>query len=143
MNRLVTLVVAVPITASCGLAQQTTAPAVEQLKVKVTAVDGMVQVRGDERQPRPTATVSLAVRETAEARTGPGSAVRFVIPPAQTLPLARLGTVRVLTAINQNGKIKTDLAMKYGRTRYAIEAGAREHESTIASPSSTLAVRGT
>jgi hypothetical protein len=33
--------------------------------------------------------------------------------------------------------------MKYGRTRYDIEAGGREHESTIASPSNTLAVRGT
>src|SRR5207253_2973348 len=41
------------------------------------------------------------------------------------------------------GKIKTDLLMKYGRTRYDIESPAAEHESTIRSPSSTLAVRGT
>jgi hypothetical protein len=33
--------------------------------------------------------------------------------------------------------------MKYGRTRYDIEAAGQEHESTISSPSSTLAVRGT
>jgi hypothetical protein len=33
--------------------------------------------------------------------------------------------------------------MKYGRTRYDIAAGGLEHESTIRSPNSTLAVRGT
>jgi hypothetical protein len=33
--------------------------------------------------------------------------------------------------------------MKYGRTRFDIEAAGREHEATISTPSSTLAVRGT
>src|SRR5207248_4815206 len=53
------------------------------------------------------------------------------------------GTVKVLQAVNDGGKLKTNLGMRYGRTRYDIEAGGREHESTITSPSSTLAVRGT
>src|SRR5439155_10029161 len=57
--------------------------------------------------------------------------------------LDRLGTVKVLQAVNDGGKLKTNLGMRYGRTRYDIEAGGREHESTITSPSSTLAVRGT
>jgi hypothetical protein len=39
--------------------------------------------------------------------------------------------------------VKTDLAMKYGRVRYDIEAAGVEHRSIIRSPSSTLAVRGT
>jgi hypothetical protein len=42
-----------------------------------------------------------------------------------------------------SGKTKTDIGMKYGRTRYDISAGGLEHESTIRSPNSTLAVRGT
>ena len=85
----------------------------------------------------------MEVGENAEFRTGPRSAVRFVIPPDQTITLDRLGTVKVLQAINDNGVIQTQMGMKYGRTRYDIEAAGREHESTIASPSSTLAVRGT
>src|SRR5688500_16127413 len=143
MNRIITFVVAVAITATCGVAQQTTAPAGEQLKAKVTGVEGVVEVRADEDQTGQKATVGVHVKQNAEFGTGPRSAGRIVIPPDQAITLDRLGTVKVLTAINQNGKIKTDLGMKYGRTRYDIEAGGGEHESTIASPRSTLAVRGT
>jgi hypothetical protein len=69
--------------------------------------------------------------------------VRFVIPPEQTVTLDRLGVVKVLQAVADGGKLKTNLGMKYGRTRYDIEAAGREHDSTITSPSNTLAVRGT
>src|SRR6185436_19348648 len=89
------------------------------------------------------ATVGMVVDQNAEFRTGVKSAVRFAIPPDQTITLDRLGTVKLLQAINDNGKIKTNIGMRYGRTRYDIEAAGREHESTISSPSSTLAVRGT
>ena len=64
----------------------------------------------------------MVVSENAEFRTGPRSAVRFTIPPDQTVTLDRLGTVKVLEAINNNGKLTTNLGMKYGRTRYDIEA---------------------
>src|SRR6185437_4977452 len=63
--------------------------------------------------------------------------------PDQTVTLDRLGSVKVRQSIDQNGKLTTNLGMKYGRTRYDIEAAGHEHESTISSPSSTLAVRGT
>jgi hypothetical protein len=120
-----------------------TSPAVEGLKATVTGVEGVVQVRTAEDQPWQKATVGMVLDQNAEFRTGPRSAVRFTIPPDQTITLDRLGTVKVLQAVNENGKIKTNLGMRYGRTRYDIEAAGREHESTISSPSSTLAVRGT
>jgi hypothetical protein len=116
---------------------------VEQLEVTVTGVEGLVQVRPAEDQPWQRAAVGMVLSQDAEFRTGPKSAVRFVLPPDQTVTLDRLGTVKVLQAINDGGRIKTNLGMKYGRTRYDIEAAGREHESTISSPSSTLAVRGT
>ena len=120
-----------------------TSPAVEGLKATVTGVEGVVQVRAAEDQPWQKATVGMVLDQNAEFRTGPRSAVQFKIPPDQTITLDRLGTVKVLQAVNENGKIKTNLGMRYGRTRYDIEAAGREHESTISSPSSTLAVRGT
>ena len=120
-----------------------TSPAVQSLQATVTAVEGVVQVRTAEDQPWQKATVGMVLDQNAEFRTGPRSAVQFKIPPDQTISLDRLGTVKVLQAINENGKIKTNLGMRYGRTRYDIEAAGREHESTISSPSSTLAVRGT
>jgi len=146
LRRLTLVIVASIFLTSVTLAQETTQPAdqkVEHLKVTVTGVEGLVQVRTGEDQAWQKATLGMELNEQAEFRTGPKSAVRFIIPPDQTVTLDRLGTVKVLQAVNQNGKLKTNLGMKYGRTRYDIEAAGQEHESTIASPSSTLAVRGT
>jgi len=49
----------------------------------------------------------------------------------------------VQDAVRNGNKVKTDLIMKYGRTHYDIEGAGLEHQATITSPSSTLAVRGT
>lgn len=115
------------------------------MKVIVTAINGMVQVRGSEDEPWQPAKLGMELTQGAEFRTGPRSGVQFVIPPDQVIILDRLGTMKVLTAIEQaGGKVRTDLGMKYGRTRYNIQAGGGlEHQSTIRSPSATLAVRGT
>jgi hypothetical protein len=134
------VVIPVPTTAT---EKPATAPNNETLQATVTGVEGVVQVRTAEDQPWKKATVGMVVDQNAEFRTGPRSAVRFTLPPDQTITLDRLGTVKLLQAVNDNGKIKTNLGMRYGRTRYDIEAAGREHESTISSPSSTLAVRGT
>jgi hypothetical protein len=136
-----TFLVAIVFTAASAIAQSQ--PSVEPLKATVTGVEGLVQVRATESDPWKKATTGMVVGENAEFRTGPRSAVRFTIPPDQTITLDRLGVVKVLQAINDNGMIKTNLGMRYGRTRYDIEAAGREHESTISTPSSTLAVRGT
>ena len=116
----------------------------EKLIATVTGVEGLVRVSvsGNEDDWQP-ATVGMQVGENASFRTGLRSAVRFVIPPDHTITLDRLGTVKVLQAVNDNGVIRTQMGMKYGRTRYSIEAAGREHESSIVSPSATLAVRGT
>jgi hypothetical protein len=117
--------------------------AVEPLKVDVVAVKGLVQVRSGPDAPWAAAKEGMEVDEGAEFRTGPHSSVTCQIPPDQTLTLDRLGTVKIAEAIRSGNKLKTDLVMKYGRTHYDIEAAGIEHESTIRSPSSTLAVRGT
>jgi len=122
-----------------------TAPALPEgsLSVTVSAVQGNVQVRPAEDQDWRPAVVGMQLGEQAEFRTGPRSAVQFKLPPDQTITLDRLGTVKVLAAVQQGGKVKTNIGMKYGRTRYSIESAGVEHEATISSPSSTLAVRGT
>jgi len=133
------------------LAQPATAPATspaleftgEAIPMEITGVDGNVQVRLAEDQPWVKAVVGMKIDQGAEFRTAPRSAVRFVIPPDQTITLDRLGTVKVLVALQAQNKVKTDLGMKYGRTRYDIEAAGIEHESTVRSPGATLAVRGT
>jgi hypothetical protein len=113
------------------------------MKIFIVEVKGLVQVRTAENQPWKAAKVGMQLTQGAEFRTGPRSSVTCQIPPDQTLVLDRLGTVRIDEAIRTGGKIKTNMIMKYGRTRYDIEAAGAEHESTIRSPSSTLAVRGT
>lgn len=113
------------------------------MKIYITAVSGLVQVRDGEGQPWRAAAPQMLISEGAELRTGPHSSVTCVIPPDQTFTLDRLGTVRVQEAAQHGNKITTDLIMKYGRTHYNIEAAGLEHEASIISPSSTLAVRGT
>jgi hypothetical protein len=113
------------------------------LTATITGVEGIVQVRSAEDAGWEPAKIGLVLGEGAEFRTGPRSAVRFVIPPDQTISLDRLGTVKLIEAVRSNQKIKTDLGMKYGRVRYDIEAAGQDHDSTIHSPGSALAVRGT
>jgi hypothetical protein len=117
--------------------------AANHMQVTVTGIEGLVQVRVAEDQPWKKAELGMTLDEGAEFRTGPRSAVRFVIPPDQVITLDRLGTVKVIQAIRSDKMVKTDLGMKYGRTRYDIEAAGLDHQSTIHSPSATLAIRGT
>ncbi|HTW94009.1 MAG TPA: hypothetical protein VMD30_04385 [Tepidisphaeraceae bacterium] len=113
------------------------------LQGTVTGVEGMVQVKFGPDKPWQKCSVGMSVDQGTQFRTGLRSAVQFVIPPDQTVTLDRLGTVTLLQAVNNNGKVTTDLGMQYGRTRYEIEAAGIQHLSTIRSPNSTLAVRGT
>lgn len=129
--------------AAAADAPATTQKSAETLKVTVAEVSGNVQVRSDDTQAWQPVKVGMEVGQGAEFRTGPRSRVRCTIPPDQAFTLDRLGTVKVLTALKDGTKLKTDMLMKYGRTKYSVEAAGLEHEGTIASPSGTLAVRGT
>jgi hypothetical protein len=132
-----------PSAVATGASSQPNGGAVTSMQVNITEVKGLVQVREGEDQPWHKAVVNMVLSEGAELRTGPHSSVTCTIPPDQTFTLDRLGTVRVQDAFKQGNKVKTDLIMKYGRTHYDIESAGLEHQSTITSPSSTLAVRGT
>lgn len=114
-----------------------------RLQVTVSSVQGLVQYRGEEGASWRPCTVGLVLGEGAEFRTGTRSMVQFTLPPNQTITLDRLGTMKVLRAIQEKGAYKTDVGMEYGRTHYEVQAAGIEHESTVRTPNSTLAVRGT
>jgi hypothetical protein len=113
------------------------------LSGKITATKGTVQVRNGEGDPWKPAAVGMSVDQGTEIRTGLRSMVQFVVGKDQTITLDRLGTMTVLQAFESRGKAKTDLGLKYGRAQYDIQHTDLEHESTIRSPGSTLAIRGT
>ena len=142
------LTCATPVFAAEPATSATSAPSsapadATSLSATIIAVKGIVQVRTGDDQPWQKATVGMVVNEGAEFRTGLRSAVQFHIEPDQTITLDRLGTVKVLQAYQQKNKVTTDLGVKYGRTRYDIQAADLQHQSTIHSPGSTLAIRGT
>src|SRR5438045_9342050 len=101
-----------------AIAQQSRPAAATVLTATITAIEGIVQVRQNEDAPWQKAVVGMKLSEGAEFRTGPHSAVRFEIPPDQTVTLDRLGTVKLIEAIQKQDTVKTDLGMKYGRARY-------------------------
>ena len=127
-----------PAQAAADQAESTT------LTATIVAVNGVVQVREAEDKPWKRAEPGAKIGMGAEFRTGMRSAVRFVIQPDQIVTLDRLGTIKVINAVrSKDGKVATDLGMKYGRTRYQVEAGGDvEHQTSISSPSAVLAVRG-
>ncbi len=134
---------AAPETSAAPASAPATAPGVEALQVTVARVEGIVQVRAGEDQPWQRATPGMVVDENAEFRTSLRSAVQITIPPDQTITLDRLGTIKVVQAISDNGKLKTKIGMKYVPRAVDIESAGQEHEASISSPSSTLAIRGT
>lgn len=146
------LLAAMTTLAGMGLPARAAAPPATQtageagttaMTARVAEVQGNVRVRTGPDQPWQPATVGMEVNEGAEFRTGVRSSVRCIIPPDQEIIIDRLTTMRIAEAIKQGNTIKTDLTMKYGRTQYNIQAAGAQHEATIRSPSSTLAVRGT
>jgi hypothetical protein len=121
----------------------TSAPSGESLKAKVADVRGLVRVRNTPLEPWQKAAVGMELPEGAEVQTGPKSVCVCTIENDQTIVLDRLGVVSIAQAVKSGNNVKTDLVMKYGRTEYEIESAGAKHDSTIRSPSSTLAVRGT
>jgi hypothetical protein len=115
----------------------------EHMTVTVSAVQGAVQYSTDNEQTWRPCTVGLALGEGATFRTALRSSVTFTLPPNQTVTLDRAGKMSVLRAVKEKGAFHTDVGMTYGRTRYEVQAAGIEHESTVRTPNSTLAVRGT
>jgi hypothetical protein len=113
------------------------------LTATVTSVKGIVSVRAGENAAWEPAKPGMKLDQGAEIRTGLRSAVQFVVGNDETITLDRLGTCTLLQAFQNRGRAKTDLGLKYGRARYDIQATDLQHESTIRSPGSTLAIRGT
>src|SRR5262245_27449693 len=55
----------------------------QNIEITISGVEGLVQVRKAEDQPWQRAEAGMKLDQGAEFRTGPRSAVRFVIPPDQ------------------------------------------------------------
>ena len=149
MIRLTSITIAIASTLLCTALIAQTNPSTNlslpqgPIKVTIAKVQGIVQYRTGPDQKWQKAAEGVELSEGSELRTGPRSAVQFKIGDDQTVTLDRLGTIRILRAEFESGKVFTDLGMKYGRTRYDIESAAREHDAKVRSPSSVLAVRGT
>ena len=113
------------------------------LAIQITQVSGAVQSRAAEDQAWHPAQVGQQLGTGTELRTGVRSSVTFRVDPGRVITLDRLGVTRVLAAIEQGGATTVHLGAKYGRGRIVVEKGGLEHETTVATPGMTLAVRGT
>lgn len=147
--------------ATAALAPQATAPAAPsqptrpaatapagggaavELTGVVTDVRGMAEIRDDDHSEWRPCEKGAVVREHSEIRTGPHTTVEFAMPQGQVVAVARLTVLQVIRSEQDNKLVLFDLGLKYGRTRYEIESAGVEYRSTIRSPNSTLAVRGT
>ncbi len=117
-------------------------PADGELRAVVVAAKGNVQYRmGDDAKWVPVKTGDV-LPAGAEIRTSL-SAVQLRIEPGHTVTIDRFTVVKLITLVRQDGVVKTDVGMKYGRTRYDVEAAGAVHDAKIHTPVTTLAIRGT
>lgn len=100
-------------------------------------------MRDDEQAAWRTPAVGMVLRAGAEFQTGPRSSITMTMPPDQMIIIDRVGSVKLLEALQSRNKLKVDLGMKYGRVTYQIEAAGLEHDASIRTPSNALAIRGT
>lgn len=107
------------------------------------AVKGAAQYRESPADQWKPVQPGVEVTQGAEFRTGLGQRIDILIEPDHLLTVKRLGAVSLLQAIEEDGVIKTNVGMKYGRTEYKVEEGSAQHESTISAPGATLAIRST
>jgi hypothetical protein len=122
----------------------TTAPSEPAaLSATIIKVQGTVEYRVNDAAKWEPLTPGKTLGVDASIRTGARGAVVMTVPPDQTIGVDRLTTVTVLKAVQNRGKVTTDVGMKYGRVRYDIAGAGVEHEATIRSPNSNLAIRGT
>ena len=125
-------------------ASPATAPGDEALEIRIVAVEGMAQARAEPGKPWQRAESGMVLPRGAQVRTGPRSSVQIAVGDSQKVTLDRMGTIRVLEALERKGAIDTDLGLEYGRStlELEVEAGGVEHQSEIRSAAATLAVRG-
>jgi hypothetical protein len=122
----------------------TTAPSEPaELTATIIKVQGTVEYRVNDTAKWEPLKPGKTLGAEASIRTGARGAVVMTVPPDQTIGVDRLTTVTVLKAVQNRGKVTTDVGMKYGRVRYDIAGAGVEHEATIRSPNSNLAIRGT
>jgi hypothetical protein len=128
--------------ASAPAATTETAPATKLL-IRVLAVDGDVRVRAGEAAEWQAPDVGMELAEGTQLQTGLRSRIRLGLGTKQVVEFDRLGSFTIARASVEGGIVFTDLVMEYGRTKSAVEAEGVRTRSTIRSPSSTLAIRGT
>jgi hypothetical protein len=113
------------------------------LVATVEKIQGNAQYRKDETSKWEKLEIGMKLAENAWVRTGPKDAIVLSVPPDVNIGVSRLTTATILKAYNDRGKVKVDIGMKVGNTRLDIAGAGVEHEASIRSPYSNLAIRGT
>ncbi|MEX2216789.1 MAG: FecR domain-containing protein [Phycisphaeraceae bacterium] len=116
---------------------------VKQLKITIVAIQGFAQVKQAADKPWQPAKVGMELSPGADLRTALRSVVQIKIDPGHIITLDRLGTIKVIDAVQQGSNVKTDIGMQYGRTSYEVEKATEPHEATVHTPGTVMAVRGT
>jgi hypothetical protein len=122
------------------------------LRAIVTGIQGeLVEIRSGPTAAWQPARPGMVMREGTEIRTGPKSAIRFLIPADEAFCLDSQGAITLQQAVLDMKKAKTRLGLEHGRLRedlshaapVQIEQAGVEHDTVIQSPDSALALRGT
>ncbi|MGQ0627608.1 MAG: FecR domain-containing protein, partial [Phycisphaerales bacterium] len=111
--------------------------------IVVKAVQGSVALSMEKKGSRKRVKAGDVIPEGAYIFTGRDGRVQIQVGIGQVFTIDSLSEVRLSEAIATQGKEKTTVDMPYGRVKFDVTSTAIANDVQIASPDTTLAVKGT
>ena len=116
---------------------------VRVLQAVIIKVEGVVQWRPSTKGKWQKAKVNDLLAPGAEIRTGRKSSVTLRVGLNATFKVDRQSRVAIPEIVQKGGVLKTRVALRYGRADVKVDRVGLDNDFAVASPSATLAVRGT
>ncbi len=116
---------------------------VRVLQAVIIKVEGVAQWRPSAKGKWQKAKVNDLLSPGAELRTGRKSSVTLRVGLNATFKVDRRSRVAIPEIVQKGGVLKTRVALRYGRADVKVDRVGLDNDFAVASPSATLAVRGT
>ena len=116
---------------------------VKVLQAVIIKVEGVVQWRPSAKGKWQKAKVNDLLAPGAEIRTGRKSSVTLRVGLNATFKVDRQSRVAIPEIVQKGRVLKTRVALRYGRADVKVDRVGLDNDFAVASPSATLAVRGT
>lgn len=118
----------------------------KELTAQIQEITGTVEVKEPGGQDWAAATKGMKLKKESEICTGYGSGCVLVFQEEKTsikIEIASLTQVKVDETLRQQGKVDTNIDIKFGTIEFDVKKGQLEVDMKVSTPNSTTSIRGT